>query len=323
MSSDNNKKPDGIILYREKYELIANLNDEQRGKLLLALFEFAFDEQVNTELDAITNMVFITIKQSIEYNNERYKRICEMRKRIGQRGGAPKGNKNAQKYKNNRQNNQKQPENNQNNQNNQNNLLVDFSETTTNKEFGANFETPKNNQNNQNNQTQTQTITQIQKKSLLANASKPKENQASEQAIEQASLFLKFWNKHLKSKSKLNQRETQLLSDVLKQFSWQDIESAIAYCAQKDSLNGSAAGSFKIAPIYFLEHTEALIAEAWRAHEKQAAADERAQNAIIEAQRRQQAAREQAAEEARHRAAVVPMPAYFADKWCKKKPTAK
>ena len=322
MSSDN-KKPDGIILYKEKYELIANLNDEQRGKLLLALFEFAFDEQVNTELDAITNMVFITIKQSIECNNERYKRICEMRKRIGQRGGAPKGNKNAQKYKNNHQNNQKQSKNNQNNQNNQNNLLVDFSETTTDKEFDANFETTENNQNNQNNQTQTQTITQIQKKSLLANANKPKENQPSEQANEQANLFLNFWNKHLKSKSKLNQRETQLLSEVLEQFSLQDIESAICYCAQKDSLDGSAAGSFKIAPIYFLEHAEALIAEAGRAHEKQAAAEERAQNAILEAQRRQQAEREQAAEEARHRAAVVPMPADFADKWCKKKPTAK
>lgn len=317
MSSDN--KPNGIIFYKEKYELIANLNDEQRGKLLLALFEFAFDEQVNTELDAITNMVFIIIKQSIECNNERYKRICEMRKRIGQRGGAPKGNKNAQKYKNNYQNNQKQPKNNQNNQNNQNNLLVDFSETTTDKVFDENFEIPKNNQNNQNNQTQTQTITQIQKKSLIANAIKPKENQPSEQA----SLFLNFWNKYLKSKSKLNQRETQLLSDVLKQFSWQDIESAICYCAQKNSLNGSAAGSFKIAPIYFLEHAEALIAEAGRAREKQAAADERVQNALLEEQRRQQAAREQAAEEARHRAAVVPMPADFADKWCKKKPTAK
>ena len=321
MSSDN-KKPDGIILYKEKYELIANLNDEQRGKLLLALFEFAFDEQVNTELDAITNMVFITIKQSIECNNERYKRICEMRKRIGQRGGAPKGNKNAQKYKNNRQNNQKQPENNKNNQNNQNNLLVNFSETTTNKEFYANFETPENNQNNQNNQTQTQTITQIQKKSLLANASKPKENQP-EQANEQASLFLKIWNQNLKSKSKLNQRESQLLSEVLAKFTWQDIESAICYCAQKDSLNGSAAGSFKIAPIYFLEHAEALIAEAGRAHEKQEAADARVQNALLEEQRRQQAARKQAAEEARHRAAVVPMPADFADKWGKKKPTAK
>ena len=57
MSCDQ-KKPDGIILYKDKYELIANLNDEQRGKLLLALFEFAFDERVNTELDAITNIVF-------------------------------------------------------------------------------------------------------------------------------------------------------------------------------------------------------------------------------------------------------------------------
>ena len=54
MTMSIDKRPDGIILYKEKYELIANLNDEQRGKLLLALFEFAFDEQVNTELDAIT-----------------------------------------------------------------------------------------------------------------------------------------------------------------------------------------------------------------------------------------------------------------------------
>ena len=158
---------------------------------------------------------------------------------------------------------------------------------------------------------------------MLANASKPKENQPIEQASEQASLFLKIWNRNLKSKSKLNQRETQLLSEVLAKFTWQDIESAICYCAQKDSLNGSAAGSFKIAPIYFLEHAEALIAEAGRAHEKQAAADERVQNALLEAQRQQQAAREQAAEEARHRAAVVPMPADFADKWGKKKHTAK
>ena len=117
----DNKKPDGIILYKEKYDLIVNLNDEQRGKLLLALFEFAFDEQVNTELDAITNMVFIIIKQSIELDRKKYERISEMRKRMGQKGGAPKGNKNAQKYKNNQQNNQKQPKNNLTQKNNQNN----------------------------------------------------------------------------------------------------------------------------------------------------------------------------------------------------------
>lgn len=309
MSSDN-KKPDGIILYKEKYELIANLNDEQRGKLLLALFEFAFDEQVNNELDAITNMVFIIIKQSIELDRKKYERISEMRKRMGQKGGAPKGNKNAQKYKN----NQKQPQNNLTQKINQNNLLVDFSETPTNKEFDNDFEKIKTTKTSKTSNNKQQT-TNNKQKSLLANASKPKENQSS--------LFLKFWNKHLKSKSKLNQRETQLLSEVLAKFTWQDIESAICYCAQKDSLNGSAAGSFKIAPIYFLEHAEALIAEAGSAHEKQAAEDERVQNALLEAQRQQQAAREQAAEEARHRAAVVPMPADFADKWCKKKPTAK
>ena len=259
-------------------------------------------------------MVFITIKQSIECNNERYKRICEMRKRMGQKGGAPKGNKNAQKYKNNHQNNK----NNKNNQNNQNNLLVDFSEIPINKEFDNDFEKIKTTKTSKTSNNKQQT-TNNKQKSLLANAIKPKENQASEQA----SLFLNFWNKNLKSKSKLNQRETQLLAEVLAKFSWQDIESAIVYCAQKDSLNGSAAGSFKIAPIYFLEHADALIAEAGRAHEKQEAADALVQNALLEEQRRQQAAREQAAEEARHRASVIPMPADFADKWGKKKPTAK
>ena len=314
MTMSIDKRPDGIILYKEKYELIANLNDEQRGKLLLALFEFAFDEQVNTELDKITTMVFIVIKQSIELDRKKYERISEMRKRMGQKGGAPKGNKNAQKYKN----NQKQPQNNLTQKNNQNNLLVDFSETPTNKEFDNDFEKIKTTKTSKTSNNKQQT-TNNKQKSLLANASKPKENQPSEQA----SLFLNFWNKNLKSKSKLNQRETQLLAEVLEHFTWQDIESAICYCAQKDSLNGSAAGSFKIAPIYFLEHAEALIAEAGRAHEKQAAEDARVQNALLEAQRQQQAAREQAAEEARHRAAVVPMPADFADKWGKKKPTAK
>lgn len=316
MTMSIDKRPDGIILYKEKYELIANLNDEQRGKLLLALFEFAFDEQVNTELDKITTMVFIIIKQSIELDRKKYERISEMRKRMGQKGGAPKGNKNAQKYRTIWD--KKQPQNNLTQKNNQNNLLVDFSETTTNKEFDNDFEKIKTTKTSKTSNNKQQT-TNNKQKSLLANASKPKENQPSEQA----SLFLNFWNKHLKSKSKLNQRETQLLAEVLEQFSWQDIESAICYCAQKDSLNGSAAGSFKIVPIYFLEHAEALIAEAGRAHEKQAAEDARVQNALIEEQRRQQAAREQAAEEARHRAAVVPMPADFADKWGKKKPTAK
>ena len=308
------KRPDGIILYKEKYELIANLNDEQRGKLLLALFEFAFDEQVNTELDAITNMVFIIIKQSIELDRKKYERISEMRKRMGQRGGAPKGNKNAQKYKN----NQKQPQNNITQKNNQNNLLVDFSETPTNKEFDNDLETSKTSKTSKTSNNKQQT-TNNKQKSLLANTSKTKENQANDQT----SRFLIFWNKNLKLKAKLNQRETQLLSEVLAKFTWQDIESAICYCAQKDSLNGSAAGSFKIAPIYFLEHAEALIAEAGRAHEKQAAEAARAQNALLEEQRRQQAAREQAAEEARHRASVVPMPADFAAKWGKNKPTAK
>lgn len=114
----NDLTPNAIVLHRDFYDVLQKLDDKQRGRLLLALYEYAFDDEVTTELDAITNIAYSVIARTIDMNTKRYQEISEKRRQAALRGGAPIGNKNAAKKT--IKNNQKQPK--QPNGCNQNNL---------------------------------------------------------------------------------------------------------------------------------------------------------------------------------------------------------
>ena len=111
-----------MIFYASWKEAIKGLPDGVRLEVYEAAVDFAMTGNV-PELSAMAAMVFPFIRQDIERDKESYDKLCEMRRKIGKLGGAPKGNHNARK---NNQNNQaveittkttKASENNQNNPN--------------------------------------------------------------------------------------------------------------------------------------------------------------------------------------------------------------
>lgn len=96
-----------MIFYASWKEAIKGLPDGVRLEVYEAAVDFAMTGNV-PELSAMAAMVFPFIRQDIERDRESYDKLCEMRRKIGKLGGAPKGNQNARK-------------------NNQNNLNEDIS----------------------------------------------------------------------------------------------------------------------------------------------------------------------------------------------------
>lgn len=87
------KEKDSIIFYFSHYNIIKKFNDEQLGRLFRALFEKQLGNEVVLENDI--EMAFDFINNQLLVDNEKYNQIALKRSMAGQRGGAPKGNKNA------------------------------------------------------------------------------------------------------------------------------------------------------------------------------------------------------------------------------------
>lgn len=87
------KEKDSIIFYFSHYNIIKKLNNEQLGRLFRALFEKQLGNEVVLENDI--EMAFDFINNQLLVDNEKYNQIALKRSMAGQRGGAPKGNKNA------------------------------------------------------------------------------------------------------------------------------------------------------------------------------------------------------------------------------------
>lgn len=88
-------KRDTFVFYRSFFEAIKDLNPTDQAILFCAVCELALNG-VEVELKGINKTIFKLIKPQIEANNQKFIN--------GRKGGAPKGNKNAQKQpKNNQQ----------------------------------------------------------------------------------------------------------------------------------------------------------------------------------------------------------------------------
>ena len=100
---------ESFVFYKSFHTALRELPDEIRLKLYDMISTYAlFGEEL--ECSGVEKAVFSLIKPQVDANNQRYENGC--------RGGAPKGNKNAQKKevvstKNNRATTKKQPKNNQ------------------------------------------------------------------------------------------------------------------------------------------------------------------------------------------------------------------
>lgn len=117
------ERKDSLVFYLSQYEAIKSLNNEQLGRLFRAIFEKQLqnnskttENEVVLEDDII--IAFNFINNQLLVDNEKYLKKCETNRNNGKKGGAPKGNKNAQKqpkqpngYKNNLNDNENDNEN--------------------------------------------------------------------------------------------------------------------------------------------------------------------------------------------------------------------
>ena len=82
---------DSFILYITQKEIIEKLSNEQAGKLIKAIYEYAETDVMPTLDDEILNFVLIPIRQQLDYNNETYEKVKKTRSSAGKQGG--RGNK--------------------------------------------------------------------------------------------------------------------------------------------------------------------------------------------------------------------------------------
>ena len=88
-------KKESTVVYDKHVEICAEfLTDEQFGKLMFTLTMGKEPDFGDDQLLALA-YAFIALQKNID--DEKYEKICETNRKNGRLGGAPKGNKNAEK----------------------------------------------------------------------------------------------------------------------------------------------------------------------------------------------------------------------------------
>lgn len=75
---------DTVLLFTSLKEPVDALTDEQAGQLFKAIFAYQTGEAVT--LDGLLNVVFLQIKQQLDYNNDKYLETCKKRSEAGKKG---------------------------------------------------------------------------------------------------------------------------------------------------------------------------------------------------------------------------------------------
>jgi hypothetical protein len=105
MSKDSNKN--SFVLYNDLIHSVNKLNDQQAGQLFKAILKHANGQEAELN-NLMLELVFTPIKLQLNRDSEKWEKERILRSESGKKGGAPKGNKNAAKFKT----TSKQPKNN-------------------------------------------------------------------------------------------------------------------------------------------------------------------------------------------------------------------
>ena len=143
-------KQKSFVLYADALEIWEKLTDEQAGKLILALLRLVNNGEEPSFDDLQLDMMYSFVSHQIKRDLEKYERVCEMRRMVAKKGGAPKGNQNARKNNQNNQLQAKQPDN-DNDTVNDNDTDNDNVNVTVNKNDTVNVKTNKTTICKQNN----------------------------------------------------------------------------------------------------------------------------------------------------------------------------
>ena len=90
---------DSLIIYNSIEEVIECLEPEQVKSLMLAMIAYNKGEEV-PELDAVTNMAFIPLRQQIDRDTEKYNDKCEKRANAGRKGADVTNSRRSAKFRN-------------------------------------------------------------------------------------------------------------------------------------------------------------------------------------------------------------------------------
>ena len=77
-----------FMLWHESWTLVQMLTDEQRGKLLTALFLYDMFHELPDYLDQVTTIVFFEMKGKIDRASQNYDSMIEARREAGKKGAA-------------------------------------------------------------------------------------------------------------------------------------------------------------------------------------------------------------------------------------------
>lgn len=85
-----------FVLYKDSENLIKLLSDDQSGKLFKAIFRYVDDGEA-PELDEVSTVVFMAIKNYLDRDRDKYEAVCQKRAEYGRKGGEAKATKSKQK----------------------------------------------------------------------------------------------------------------------------------------------------------------------------------------------------------------------------------
>lgn len=90
---------DSFVLYNSYYDLIEDLDMEQRGTLLTAILEHSRGQE-HGALDPITKLAFRVISSQLDRDRKRWEQTCKRRAEAGRLGGLAKASKAKQSQAN-------------------------------------------------------------------------------------------------------------------------------------------------------------------------------------------------------------------------------
>lgn len=92
LGGENLAEKDSFVLYNSYYDLIEDLDMEQRGALLTAILEHSLGIE-QTDLDPITKLAYRVIASQLDRDRKKWERTCKKRAEAGRRGGLAKASK--------------------------------------------------------------------------------------------------------------------------------------------------------------------------------------------------------------------------------------
>lgn len=90
-------KPKCFLVRLDTAEIVDRLSNEEAGQLFKALYKYSADGETPKFNSTAPDIAFLTFRKDIDYNVKEYERRIEINRANGRKGGAPKGNRNAQK----------------------------------------------------------------------------------------------------------------------------------------------------------------------------------------------------------------------------------